>query len=247
MLRPRVSQGRQSSGEQGGASSAGQPGSQSSGESASGQPERWHSFHVVGRAATRRLILGWAAVGRHPVRGRRALRQSSVRWIGTLDRRWCVRRIPALDRRWCARRIHAVERGWRVRRIRASSRRWHLGWSHCDRRARDSRCGRSPGRGAPRLAWSAGDRCTGHRCAGFSRNRVVARMRLGAAVRRPPRARHRPGKDKGRRERRSPAETRPPPAAVGRRVARRNKAAHRAAARRATRVRRARVGPAADR
>jgi len=75
-----------------------------------------------------------------------------------------------------------------------------------------------------------------------SRNRVVARMRLGAAVR-PPRARHRPGKDK----RRSPAEIRPPPAAVGRRVAHRNKVVHRAAARRVTRARRAKVGPAADR
>jgi len=132
-----------------------------------GSAKRWHSFYVVGRAA-RRLILGWAAVGRHPVRGRRALGRSSVRWLRTLDRRWYVRRIHAFIRGWYVRRVYAVERGWRVRRIRASSRRWRLGWSDCDRRARDSRCGRSSGRGASRLAWSAGDRCTGHsRCAGF--------------------------------------------------------------------------------
>ena len=112
-------------------------------------PRRRAGSHAAGSSS------GGQPSGGSPVRGRRALRQPSVRWIGTLDRRWC------------ARRIHAVGRGWRVRRIRASSRRWRLGWSHCDRRARDSRCGQSPGRGAPGLAWSAGDRCTGRRCAGF--------------------------------------------------------------------------------
>ena len=197
---------------------------------------RWHSFHVVGRAATRRLILGWAAVGRQPVHGRRARRQPSVRWIGTLDRRWC------------ARRIHAVGRGWRVRRIHTSRRRWRLGWSYCDRSARDSRCGQSPGRGSSGLAWSAGDRCTGH--AGFSgterrRGCVWGRrfaVRSGLAT---DRARTRvagnvvPGNVAARRS----AHRR---WRCGRRAARRNKAAPRAA-RRATRARRAKVGPAADR